>query len=760
MEAFEIIKQNANAILESNEYGTTEEAYSRSMIDILEEYGEVENVSIGHYILENAKKNFWKLNAFCVNEELENYQLDLFIVDYTEEFNDDKLYTNDINQLKIQLKNFIKSAVNNKYENVQKHSIISQLCEDISSKKNKISKIDLYIISNKEIYNITKIDPFDELEKIDLNYKFWDIKKFESLIKSDTERSTINIDFNQFYGGEIKSIYINKSSKYSCILTVFPGKILSDLYRVYDTKLLESNVRVFLQQTGIVNQGIRDTIREKPEMFLTYNNGVSATCSSAIVENGVLLKVEDFQIVNGGQTTASLYYTNKKYDSNLDDVDVQVKITVISDQEIKDKEVPKISEYANTQNKVSKIDLNSNHPYLVAIEDLSRKVKFEDSNNHNLQINWFFERVNGAYREAKNKITSQSKKKTFSVINPTSFKFKKIDVARWINLFEGLPHIVSKGGQKSFMHLIDDHAREHILAVNKDYYMALIGRGIIFKWFDKVYGRHNTNPVGDTNVKSYAVNYTISLINLHIGRRINFIKIAKSQKINEQLYDDSRKLLEHTYKYLVRKSNGGLISELSKKKETWDDFKHINPPILIADMFNDYIDHEISNIDNSEKALEYILKLNSLCLKGTVIWDALNIFIKPEHSNNEISIHEKQIIEKGYNYFFRLKGTISFSFLETINNLLDIIDQKYNLDEIIKLSNRVTKKFPDLLEMHNKLIQMSQDELLHLMNSKKIQKSKSKSKYEKAIKAITLNNLNYNELTLDNLRYLGWALGF
>ena len=88
-------------------------------------------------------------------------------------------------------------------------------------------------------------------------------------------------------------------------------------------------------------------------------------------------------------------------------IDVQVKITLIKDQSIKEIEVPKISEYANTQNKVSQLDLNSNHPYLVKLEEMSRKISFKDIENKNLTKYWFFERVNGAYREAISKESLQ-----------------------------------------------------------------------------------------------------------------------------------------------------------------------------------------------------------------------------------------------------------------------------------------------------------------------------------------------------------------
>src|SRR5690606_35207677 len=128
---------------------------------------------------------------------------------------------------------------------------------------------------------------------------------------------------------------------YECYLGIVPGNLLSALYKNYGTRLLESNVRAFLQQTGKVNKGIRDTIKDNPHMFLPYNNGLATTAQEVktrIDEKGQLLitGVKDFQIVNGGQTTASIFHTEKKFKADLSEVFVQMKLTVIKDEVKKD----------------------------------------------------------------------------------------------------------------------------------------------------------------------------------------------------------------------------------------------------------------------------------------------------------------------------------------------------------------------------------------------------------------------------------------
>ena len=761
MESYSLIFNNANSIIESEEYRTTEESFARALIDILEDFYEVENVNVVHYSLSKNDKEIWKVNGFYVNEEDEDYQIDLFITEYSEKPSEVvTINTQNVNVLKNKITRFLKHSIDGKYDEIQEHSIIHQLAQDIYKKKKKISKVDLYIITNMRFPKIEKLQIDDSIDNIDLNYHYWDIERFDRLLKSKLERNTININFDDFFKGGIPAVYIEKSSKYQCILTVFPGELLADLYRLYDTKLLESNVRVFLQQTGKVNKGIRDTIRDNGEMFLTYNNGISATCSDIKLKSGRLYGINDLQIVNGGQTTASLYYTRKKFSSDLSKIDVQVKITLIKDQSIKEIEVPKISEYANTQNKVSQLDLNSNHPYLVKLEEMSRKISFKDIENKNLTKYWFFERVNGAYREAISKESTPARQKTFRTINPREFSFKKIDIARWINLFDQLPHEVSKGGQRSFMFLINNHAKENLLNVDNDYYYNLIGKGILFKWFDKCFGRLNQNPVGDTNVKSYTVNYTLSLLYRHIGDKLNLKKIASIQFIHEDHIDSTRTFLKFTYDYLVKKASGGLISETSKKKTTWDEFQHQTPPIKLSKVFEDIlIDKNNQELVIDSDPYEYLIKLTSITSRGSNYWDALYIFSGPEHSSDKLSISDKQIIEKGYNYFFRLRGTLSYDFIETLKNFISNIEDKFDVQEILKLSKRTSKQFPDFTKLHEILKNINRNDLEEILNSKKIQKSKAKERYKRAINSYDPIKPNYEKMTLDELRYLGWALG-
>jgi hypothetical protein len=220
-----------------------------------------------------------------------------------------------------------------------------------------------------------------EIVGIDVFVHTWDIDRLFKINSTNSSHEPIEIDFNFFNEGgkgldclQVPSIDI----MYDCYLAIVPGEVLAKLYKEYSNELLESNVRAFLGQAGKFNKGIRDTIRNKPQMFLPYNNGITATAENVVTEivndRLVIKKLSDFQIVNGGQTTASLFHTKKKFkDTDLSKIFVQMKLTVIKDKERKNIEVPNISRFANSQNKVSELDLSSNNPYFVQIENLSRK---------------------------------------------------------------------------------------------------------------------------------------------------------------------------------------------------------------------------------------------------------------------------------------------------------------------------------------------------------------------------------------------------
>ena len=176
-------------------------------------------------------------------------------------------------------------------------------------------------------------------------------------------------------------------------------------------------------------------------MFLAFNNGIAATAETLEIEKSkdgdgrVLSKVKDFQIVNGGQTTASIYHTWKKDKADLSKIFVQVKLSVVKNREDFSEIVSRIAEYANTQNKVSLSDLSSNMPFHVELEKLSRNIFAPHVLGQTNQTKWFYERARGQYKNAKLKEGSVAKQKAFELRNPRNQIITKVDLAKYVNTY-------------------------------------------------------------------------------------------------------------------------------------------------------------------------------------------------------------------------------------------------------------------------------------------------------------------------------------
>ncbi|MDR2425080.1 MAG: AIPR family protein [Prevotellaceae bacterium] len=506
---------------------------------------------------------------------------------------------------------------------------------------------------------------------------------------------------------------------YDCYLAIVPGEILAKLYKEFSNELLESNVRAFLGQAGKFNKGIRDTIREKPQMFLPYNNGISATAESVEtkIENNqmIITKLNDFQIVNGGQTTASLYHTQKKFkDADLSKIFVQMKLTVIKDREQKNIEVPNISRFANSQNKVSELDLSSNNPYFIQIENLSRKKYVINPENRNQSYLWFFERANGQYRETLNKQTPAQQKK-FKEQNPSNLKFIKSDVAKFINAWELEPHYVAQGSQKNFVHY--NKKIKELVEKNKfpgeNFYKKLIANAIVFKQVDKLFGRKGVDAIGDTSIKALTVAYTVSYFHFLTDNRLDLWKIYETQKIDDPLNSHLKQLLVFVYDHIVLEASNSLISEYAKRESSWKKLQETPYSENLLEILKDsFITEEERDLREKEKEKadnpieDYIFQVSEIYKLGIKFWDGFRYYIDKNSIQGNFAcmsafdIYMKIRYEKNF-----VPADISFA-----KRVLDFISEN---TEIINESKALSKledtEMPDIKSIYDRLQLISKE---------------------------------------------------
>ncbi|MBC7628980.1 AIPR family protein, partial [Ferruginibacter sp.] len=408
---------------------------------------------------------------------------------------------------------------------------------------------------------------------------------------SEKTHLPIEIDFKDdgFYLPCIKSPLVNK--EYQSYLAIISGDALVNIYERYGARLLEQNVRSFLQFTGKVNSGIRNTILKEPHMFLAFNNGIAATADSVEIEkaengNGfVITKVSDFQIVNGGQTTASIYHTWKKDKKDVSGIHVQVKLSVVKDKANFSDIVSQISQYANTQNKVSVSDLSSNRPYHIEMEKLSRTIWAPPIEGRAIQTRWFYDRARGQYKNARNKEGfSKAKQNAFDLKNPKSQVFSKEDVAKYINSYQEIiegkkmlvgPHYVVRGNQKNYVQFMN-----HNLVKKTDsiYFEDVIAKAILFRATEKAYGV-KPNSIGD--MRYITVPYSIAYLTFITKGKLDLYKIWKAQSISRELKDLLFKLMQQVENFIKKNAPGSLYGEWAKREECWEQLKKLKLDIDI-----------------------------------------------------------------------------------------------------------------------------------------------------------------------------------
>lgn len=749
----------ASYVYSEGEGASFEDKFTEYSIEVLESIGKSEGARVLSYVHPNSQGGIdWKINGFCLKDfvkdenKKEYYEtLDLFITFYKNEY-DYNITKDDYTKTLNQIKRFINAALKRHIDYIDKaHEELYHLIEIIGKQGKDFDRINVYFLINGfSNHDKEKI----EIADADVFVHTWDIARLFKINESNSVHEPIEIEFENFTenGKGLQCLQVPSIDEmYDCYLAIVPGEILAKLYKEFSNELLESNVRAFLGQAGKFNKGIRDTIRTKPQMFLPYNNGITATAESVetkFIDNQLVIsKLNDFQIVNGGQTTASLYHTQKKFkDADLSKIFVQMKLTVIKDKEQKNIEVPNISRFANSQNKVSELDLSSNNPYFVKIEKLSRKKYVVNPENKNQSLLWFFERANGQYRESLNKLKDKQQK-NFKEQNPASLKFVKSDIAKFINGWELEPHFVAQGSQKNFIHYtkkITDLVSKNKLP-GEFFYRKLIANAILFKITDKLFGKKNVNAIGDTNLKALTVAYTVSYLHFLTENRLDLWKIYEDQKTDEFLNSHILKLLVFVYNHLITDASGSLISEYAKRQSSWDKLKNTKYSIdLINTLSNYLISEEEKTQRENEKEIdsnsieESVFVVSEIQKMGLKFWDGFKNYInknKPDGFDWTSAFDLVSALRKKSNLTSReiIFGKKVLDYIQTSPQLIEEVKKMSNLEEseIIELKFIYDKLLLISKVDWNRIIDIAtQTEIfndLELSNVKSVQNSLTKN---------------------------------
>jgi hypothetical protein len=539
-----------------------EDAITNDILEYTFDSGEVIAGELCHYKVRGIKINAW-------NYDEENEAIDLFVTIFKSEQRLTRVSDKDIADAFSKAENFFWSARGGKLSAKvdESDTVIFDVVQIVEQTKDTVKNVRIFVLTNGQ--SSADIVPVAREENgIYIDFQLWDIERVHQQYLIRSGKQKIEIDFLNDYNHKLKCLHMDKiSEKVDAYLAIIPGKILAKIYEKYRQGLLEKNVRTFLQFKVKVNQGIRDTIRKEPDMFFAYNNGISTTAEKVDVEfeGGIpyITRIENWQVVNGGQTTASIFATSTEKESDLSKVFVQMKISVVQQKEEMENIVPKISRFANTQTIIKDSDFSSNSDYHVAVENFSRTEWMPTKTGGKATNKWFYERARGQYLDEKSKRAGKELK-LFDKEYPKKQKFTKTDLSKYEMSWWQRPFDVSKGAENNFKIFTKELSTEKN-QVSKKYYQRLIAKVILFKEIDKIVAKKNLG-----GYKANMVSYILAWLSFKSNKKLNLDTIWENQEISESVNNLTEQMIDVIWTHINSPSKAGMnIGEWCKKQECW-----------------------------------------------------------------------------------------------------------------------------------------------------------------------------------------------
>lgn len=593
----EVIAEAANwdvSVANSSSY--KEDAFTKLVTDDLSIAGILESPVVCHH--EFPKGNgIAKINAYGVPEE--DSRLDIVVSDFHPSGDVQKISQADIEKRFLQASRFIEACLDSGYKSLDPSNDAYDMMKTIYDLSKSIDRVNIVLATNALSVSRKDIFPSKSIKKIEVTHEVWDIERYRRFRSSGASQEPLEVDIGEYEAGGIPCVSKALSNdNYLTIVAILPGKLLYSLYDKYGSRLLELNVRSYLQARGKINAGILTTLVAEPEKFLTYNNGITIVAEGVEFNEGktCITAIKGMQIVNGGQTTASIHKAVKDNKASIDNVYVQAKITIVPPEMFEDV-VPLISKFSNTQNKVSDVDLRANNPFHVGLERMAKKTWIPGETSL-----WFYERARGGFQTERAKASTKAQKAKFDATYPVSQKITKEDVARYINIWNGLPHIVSKGGQKNFSKFMESVGQ----GIGKDWepsveeYKNFIAKAIFYRAVQKLAKEANI-PAFRVNI----VNYTAALLVDKSAKRINLQDIWDRQSLSDELESQISVWIPQIQELLLQIAVGRNPGEVFKEESCWKKVKDLTSGWKLDDSFSkklvsvakdtDFVNVEVEN---------------------------------------------------------------------------------------------------------------------------------------------------------------------
>ncbi len=535
------------------------DSFTQTVFDMMSEIGECEDPLVCYH-----RATGIEISGYAVDDD--EGRLDLFLSIYTNAVPPETVTRQRVDTGFKRLRSFYSWCCKGGYAELEESSPVFDMASHIYQVKDNLTQLRLFVMTDGK--TTVETLPADIIDGISVTMSLWDIIRLHRLETSGKERGAISVDFQERFGEPLPCLRApSRQEGYHAFLTLLPGTVLRDIYADFGPRLLERNVRSFLQARGKVNRGIRDTISKEPERFLAYNNGITLTGEAVhLIGEGTALaisRIDGLQIVNGGQTTASLLATDHGR-ANLSEVQVAAKLIEIETDD-HDELVRKVSRYANTQNRITEADFSANDPFHVGLEELSRTTWAPAVGGTLRQTRWFYERARGQYQDARASQTTPARRRMFTEEHPTRQRFTKTDLAKFENVWDQLPHIVSRGAQKNFSDFMVRLGGRDQLVVDGAYFQRLVAKAILFRTAERIVQRQEFG-----GYRANIVAYTIAFLAHATSHMINLERIWREQAITPAMQEAIAVTSREVHRIITNPPNARNITEWCKNEKCWD----------------------------------------------------------------------------------------------------------------------------------------------------------------------------------------------
>ena len=568
MELNEFARQLNDEVRDRIESGThispfSESAFTSIVLEYLSEIGMVDSPQLCHH--EGKHRNARvKISGYAFSDEGD--RLDLFVSVFRDLPAPEAIAKEDLLDAAQQAARFYKAVANAGYANQLDPSTEAfQLARGVYERRGNLKGVRVFVLTDGLIREKQFRSSTDG--EVSLSLEVMDVERLFRGMQAGLPRDEVLVDFEKLAGQALPCVFVPGTEHYTTCLTVIPGNVLHAVYEQFGARLLESNVRSFLSVTGKVNKGIRETLRVNPKMFLAYNNGIVVTADEVALTkladgSPAIHFLRGMQVVNGGQTTASIHRAKKVDKADLSKVFVPAKIITLADKDHISEMVGNISRCANSQNTIQPADFSANEPFHIQVEKLANTTWCPDQRGR-----WFYERARGSYQVAMfREGDTPARLKRLKEIIPPQRRFSKPELAKYMNAWDQKPHLVSLGSQKNFDSFMQGlrKNRESDWLPDETWFRDFIAKAILFREAQRLV-RSKSFPAHQANICTYLVSY----LSVRAVWGFDFARVWKQQDISAELRALLLQWAPGIDGALRTSAAGRMVTEWAKKEACW-----------------------------------------------------------------------------------------------------------------------------------------------------------------------------------------------